>query len=149
MIDNYIIESVDYLLPPDIEIYKYEIYYNEEEVWRDVYFIENGIEYDYRGLYQVSNYGRVKSLGKNGNEKIRLLYTGKQGYKSIDLWKNGKRKNFFVHRLIAHMFIEGYFENAQVNHKDENKENNHLSNLEWCDSKYNNNYGTKKIYFKK
>lgn len=150
MIDNYVIKSVDYMLPPDIEIYEYEIYYNNEEIWKDIYFVENGVEYDYRGLYQVSTHGNIKSLYQNGKERILKLDKNEKGYLRTNLYKNGKIKKFRVHRLVAHMFLtDSYFENAQVNHKDENKENNHVSNLEWCDNKYNNNYGTRKIYYSK
>ena len=118
-----------------------------EEQWKDVYFIENGIEYDYRGLYQVSSEGRVKSLGNgnSSNSKERILKAGKNkyGYLRVGLLKNGKRKNFFVHRLALYMFDpDGYFEGADVNHIDENKENNCVDNLEWCTRKYNNNHGT-------
>ena len=67
----------------------------------------------------------------------------KNGYFIIGLSKNSKRKSFKIHRLVAFMFIDGYFENAQVNHKDENKTNNHVENLEWCTREYNINYGTR------
>lgn len=116
------------------------------EIWKDIYFIENGIEWDYRGLYQISNYGNVKSLGNgdSNRSKERILKPFFNGdYLQIDLRKNNKRKTFKIHRLVAHMFIEGYFDGAEVNHKDENAENNHISNLEWCTREYNVNYGTR------
>ena len=112
------------------------------EIWKDIYFIENGVEWDYRGLYQVSNFGRVKSF-HNGKEKIMKLKKTSNNYLYVQLRKNNKVKNFRVHRLVAHMFIKGYFVNAQVNHIDENKTNNHVSNLEWCTREYNINYGTR------
>lgn len=144
MNNNYIIESVDYMLPPDIEVYEYEIYYNENEIWRDIYFVENGVEYDYRGFYQVSTDGRVKSLIDNHRQKREkiLKLDNYNGYDRIDLCKNGKCKRFKVHRLVAHMFVKGYFNGAIVNHKDENPSNNHFSNLEWCTNEYNTRYGT-------
>ena len=117
------------------------------EVWKDIYFIENGIEYDYRGLYQVSSEGKIKSLNYNhtGKEKILKPQKTKDGYQFVSLYKNGKVKQFIVHRLIAHMFIpnDDQENKTQVNHIDENKENNSVENLEWCTREYNNNYGTR------
>ena len=118
------------------------------EIWKDIYFIENGIEYDYRGLYQVSNIGgKVKSLGndKKRKEKILKAKKTKDGYSQVIFCKNGKQKMFYVHRLAAHMFIENDDpeHKTQVNHIDEDKENNSVENLEWCTRKYNCNYGTR------
>lgn len=113
-----------------------------EEEWRDIA--------GYEGLYKVSNMGRVKSLG-NGNsnnsnnckERILKSVKHKDGYLLIDLCKEGKRKGHRVHRLVAQAFIDNPDNLPEVNHKDENKENNCVSNLEWCDRKYNINYGTR------
>ena len=117
------------------------------EQWKDIYFWENGVEYDYRGLYQVSNLGNVKSLGNgnNTNAKERMLKAGKRkdGYLQLTLYKNGKKKQFLIHRLVAYMFIDGYFNGAEVNHIDENKENNSIENLEWMTPKQNCNHGTR------
>lgn len=66
----------------------------------------------------------------------------KDGYFYVGLCKDGQRKLFAVHRLVATHFIENESELPQVNHKDENKENNEVSNLEWCDERYNTNYGS-------
>ena len=66
----------------------------------------------------------------------------KDGYYYVDLCKNGKRKYFAVHRLVAVTFVENGMNYPQVNHKDEDKTNNNADNLEWCDEKYNSNYGT-------
>lgn len=128
-----------------------------EEIWKDIYFIENGVEWDYRGLYQVSNLGQVKSLkriyytGKNHTtvkiqeEHILKYGLNKQNYRQVTLSKNGKTKNFRINRLVAYMFIENDdpINKTQVNHKDENKENNNINNLEWCTPKENCNYGTR------
>lgn len=120
-----------------------------EEEWKDIYFIENGIEWDYRGLYQVSSEGKVKSLGNGNNtnakEKILKPQKNYKGYLRVQLYKDGKVKMLYVHRLVAHMFIENYdHENkTQVNHIDENKENNSVENLEWCTPKQNSNHGTR------
>ena len=119
------------------------------EQWKDVYFIENGIEYDYRGLYQVNNRGIVKSLGNgnsnNSKEKILKAAKNKEGYQAVFLYKEGNKKMFRVHRLVAHMFIynDDPEHKVEVNHIDENKENNSVENLEWCTKEYNLNHGTR------
>lgn len=102
------------------------------EIWRDIP--------GYKGLYQVSNIGRVRNKHKN-----LILIPGKssRGYLLVCLCKNGIQKTFKVHRLVATAFIPNPDNLPQVNHKDENKLNNNLENLEWCDAKYNSNYGTR------
>ena len=113
------------------------------EIWKDIYFEENGVVYDYRGLYQVSNLGNIKSLIKV-NHIIRKPIKHKDGYYRVQLYKNGKQKKFLIHRLVAHMFLSDYYFNgAEVNHKDEIHSNNCVENLEWCTAKYNSNYGTR------
>ena len=110
---------------------------NINEEWRDIV--------GYEGLYQVSNLGRIKSLRNNKNnprEKILKLKLVKNGYYIIFLYKNGKPKWYYVHRLVAIAFIPNPYNLPQVNHIDENKTNNCVENLEWCNQKYNVNYGT-------
>ena len=114
------------------------------EIWKDIYFFENGIEYDFRGLYQVSNYGNIKSLGNgnsnNSKERILKAGKGKSGYKSVVLCKNSKQKNFLIHRLVAFVFLsESYFEGAEIDHINTDRTNNHVNNLRWCTSKENSN----------
>ena len=99
----------------------------------------------YEGLYEVSNWGRVKSLPRNGTVKyarILKLYTDKDGYLYVVLSKNNKQKLFKIHRLVAEAFIPNPNNLPMINHKDENKQNNNVENLEWCSAKYNSNYGT-------
>ena len=112
------------------------------EIWKDIFYTDNKTNdiIDYNGLYKISNYGNIK----NKNGKIMKQAKDKDGYKIVCLTKNKKHKNFRVHRLVAFMFIENdnLKEKIYINHKDENKENNHMNNLEWCTSKYNINYGT-------
>lgn len=91
--------------------------------------------------YLVSNEGRVKSL-QNNKEKILKPVSYKDGYLHVILCKNGKVKNFLIHRLVAQAFIPNPDNLPQVNHKDEDKTNNSVSNLEWCTAKYNLNYGS-------
>ena len=110
----------------------------DKEIWCDVK--------GYEGLYQVSNWGRVKSLNYNHTGKEKLLRPGKDGwdYLFVYLWKGGERKRYKIHRLVLSTFnpIEN-MENLDCNHLDENKENNHLSNLEWTTHKENCNHGTR------
>ena len=118
-----------------------------EEVWKDIYFGQDGVIYDYRGLYQVSNIGgKVKSLNYNHTSKEKILKARKtkDGYPQVGLCKDGKEKWFKIHRLAAHMFVENDDpeHKTDVNHKDENKENNSVENLEWCTREYNINHGT-------
>ena len=114
----------------------------ENEIWKDIYYEENNKTIDYRGLYQVSNLGNVKSL--KGKQKILKQADDKDGYKIVCLTKNKKHKNFKVHRLVANMFVlnDDTLNKTIINHKDENPYNNCMENLEWCDYKYNRNYGT-------
>lgn len=106
-----------------------------EEIWKDIA--------GYEGLYKVSNLGRVKSLNyrKTGKEKERIPNKNNSGYLYVGLHKDGKMNNFLIHRLVAEAFIENVNDLPQVNHKDENKLNNCVENLEWCSAKYNSNYG--------
>ena len=106
----------------------------EEEIWCPIK--------GYESLYEVSDQGRVKSL-KFGKERILKPVRKLNGYLQIGLWKNGENKTYSIHRLVAKTFIPNPDNLPEVNHKDENKTNNKSENLEWCDQKYNNNYGTR------
>lgn len=94
----------------------------------------------YNGEYQVSNYGNVKSF-KRG-ERILKPRKNHKGYCFVTLSKDGLNKNINVHRLVAMAFIPNPNNLPQINHINENKRNNRVENLEWCDARYNNNYGT-------
>ena len=106
----------------------------EEEIWCPIR--------GYEGIYEVSDQGRVKSIGYG---KERILRPGRNtcGYLLVGLRKNREQKWYLVHRLVAQAFIPNPDNLPQVNHKDENKTNNSVQNLEWCDRKYNCNYGTR------
>ena len=105
-----------------------------EEIWRDI----DG----YEGLYQVSNKGRVKSL-KWGKERILRPRDNGRGYLRVQLTKENTSKHIRVHRLVARAFIPNPHNLPEINHIDENKKNNSVENLEWCDRRYNVNYGTR------
>ena len=106
----------------------------EHEIWKPV----DGFE----GLYEISNLGRIKSLWF-GNEKILKPQKDRLGYLRVSLYRNGKVKHFLAHRLVAEAFIQNPKGFEQVNHRDEVKTNNCISNLEWCNAKYNANYGSR------
>lgn len=91
--------------------------------------------------YMVSNLGRVKSL-KYNKEKILKPATHTKGYLCVALCKNSKMQTFKVHRLVAQAFIPNTDNLPQVNHINEDKSDNRVDNLEWCDASYNINYGT-------
>ena len=115
------------------------------ETWKDVR--------GYEGLYQVSDLGRIRSLGrvvnsKNGSygkkrERILTQEVTVFGYCRVRLFDaEGKAKHYAVHRLVAQEFI-GNPEGLEINHKNEIKTDNRVENLEICTSKYNCNYGTR------
>jgi len=120
------------------------------EIWRPVP--------EYEGIYEVSSLGRIKSLARKTNnqygKKDMIMRPGwicnKNGYLFVYLSKNGCRTRYLVHRLVATVFIPNPYNLPLVNHKDCNPNNNHVENLEWCDAKYNINYGDRnKIVSKK
>lgn len=105
----------------------------------------------YEGLYQISSCGRVKRLGcetKYCPKKNHILKPKinkkRSNYHYVNLSKDNKIKTFKIHRLVAQAFIPNPLNLPQVNHKDENVFNNYAKNLEWCDAKYNVNYGSHK-----
>ena len=110
----------------------------QDEVWKDIE--------GYEGLYQVSNFGNIKSLPRirhNGKgtyiqkEKLLKQTFTSTGYKKVELCKDGKRKGFKVHRLVAIAFIPNPDNKPEVNHIDGNKINNNIDNLEWVTSSEN------------
>lgn len=103
-----------------------------KEIWKDIE--------GYEGVYHVSNLGRAKRVTTG-----RILKSGKDrgGYLQVDLCKNGKHKTHRIHRLVAQAFIPNPENKPEVNHIDENKTNNMVSNLEWMTAKENSNHGTR------
>lgn len=88
----------------------------------------------YEGLYEVSNFGNVKN-SKTG-KRLSLLNSG-NGYLKVHLCKCGKVNRYWVHRLVAEAFISNFNNLPVVDHKDGNKRNNSVENLEWCTQKEN------------
>lgn len=114
---------------------------NNKETWKDVV--------GYEGFYKVSDKGNIKSVERLDSIGRRcgglVLRSGehKHGYLQVRLYKNGKGRHKLIHRLVSKAFIPNPNSFLEVNHIDENKKNNEAANLEWCDTKYNVNYGTR------
>ena len=113
----------------------------ESEVWKDVV--------GYEGLYQVSNKGNIYSVERKdtvgrkcGGRMLQLSYHS-NGYLRVNLSKNVITKQHLIHRLVAQAFVPNQNNYLEINHKDENKANNNVENLEWCTREYNMNYGTR------
>lgn len=100
-----------------------------KENWKDICGFE--------GLYQISDYGRIKSIRRN---KILTSSIHKKGYLHCGLFKEGKRTQRFIHRMVAEAFIPNPENKPCINHKDCNPANNKVENLEWCTHKENNHH---------
>lgn len=100
-----------------------------EEIWKDIP--------DWENLYQISSIGRIKSVRYN---KFRKSVIGIRGYHTISLWNKRFNQTLYVHRLLAQLFIENPDNKTCVNHKDGNKLNNNLNNLEWVTYSENNKH---------
>lgn len=121
------------------------LYFEDIEIWKPVV--------GYEGFYEVSNFGRVRSIDRyvshSRNPNYKVLKKGKllsekdngHGYKAVHLTVNNITKDKYVHRLVAQAFLQNPNDLPEVNHKDENPANNCLDNLEWCTSQYNDLYG--------
>ena len=96
--------------------------------------------------YMVSNTGEIKSLNynKTGKEKVLIPHKLSNGYLGINLYDDNKRSCYLlIHRLVAQAFLPNPNGYRIINHKDENRSNNSVNNLEWCNYKYNLNYGNR------
>lgn len=111
----------------------------ENEIWKDIE--------GYEGLYQVSDLGRVRSLDREDAQGRRIKGTvlagslNGKGYLKVSLCRYGDVEGKLIHRLVAEAFIPNPDGLSEVNHLDEDKMNNAVSNLEWCSRPYNINYG--------
>ena len=111
-----------------------------EEIWKDIE--------GYEGLYQVSNYGRVRSLPRvsksinktYGGKILKLGHLDKTKHQTVTLSKDNILKTYPLHRIVADAFIPNPDNLPCINHKDEDPTNNHIDNLEWCSYQYNINY---------
>ena len=113
----------------------------ESETWKDVAGFE--------GLYKVSNKGNLYSIERKntigrkcGGRTIKPVH-GKDGYLRVNLYKNGIMETKLMHRIVAGVFIPNQNNYLEINHKDEDKSNNNVENLEWCTREYNMNHGTR------
>lgn len=113
----------------------------QKELWKDIK--------GYEGSYQVSNFGRVRSVtrivdctgGKRTVKgKMLKLFTTRNPYLCVDLRNHQKHKTAYVHRLVAENFIANPYNYPIINHKDNNPQNNNVNNLEWCTQSYNIKY---------
>lgn len=119
-----------------------------EEVWKPIE--------GYESLYEISNFGIVKSIGRKyrWNNNIYILKKpifpklkrNRTGHLQVVLSKDGHSKMFLVHRLVAFAFIPNPQNLPIINHIDENPSNNSVDNLEWCTRKYNCNYGNARVH---
>ena len=92
--------------------------------------------------YSISTYGRIKN---NNTNKIKSTFLNNSGYSCVQLYKNGTMKHFLVHRLVAEAFIPNPNNLSDVNHKNEDKSNNCIYNLEWISHQKNCQYGNRNI----
>ncbi len=126
-----------------------------QEIWQDI----EGFE----GLYQISNLGRVKSLERvvkycentksktdkhTVKEHIKKPTLKENGYLQISLYKNNRGKNLYIHRLVAEAFIDNPKNYKTVNHKNLDKQDNRVNNLEWCSYGDNNEHARQNLNFK-
>jgi hypothetical protein len=108
---------------------------SEEEIWKTIEDYSN---------YAVSNLGRVKNI----NRQYILKQSNRGGYSSVSLKNSNCKKNFRVHRLVANAFIPNIENKSDVNHKDKNRSNNNINNLEWMTRKENNQHKSIDLVYK-
>ena len=117
------------------------------EVWKEIR--------GYEGMYECSNHGNIRSLtrtiirntgiAERKNGRVLAQSKNKNGYLQVALWKNGKRKVAYVHRIVADTFLETDDERTYVNHKDGNRLNNRVDNLEWVTASENELHSYNKL----
>ena len=102
-----------------------------KEIWKNI----SG----YDGLYQISNFGRIK----NSKGNIKISQKQNSGYLIVHLYKDGKRKALLVHRIVAETFLTNSNHKKEVNHINGDKNNNRVDNLEWVTPKENQRHSRK------
>lgn len=117
----------------------------QDEIWKSIDWIDGMIP-----IYAVSNLGRIKRIAHEHRNILGVVHRRKEmvitpsdngnGYKIISVYICGKRKNLYVHRLVAQAFLENPEGKPEVNHKDYDRGNNNVINLEWCTDRENANY---------
>lgn len=140
-------QSLSVGLPYSSDIYDSEV--NNMEEWKVIEIPE------FQGNYEVSTLGRIRTIPhkccdrfgrkRQVKEHIKATRTNPKGYKMINIRYQGKFYTFGVHRIVAETFIPNPGNLPEVNHKDEDKANNSVNNLEWCTHQYNSAYGTRGI----
>ena len=116
-----------------------------DETWKEIYYYDyiKGELVDYRGLYAVSNIGKIKSLNyrQTGKEKILKQTKDKYGYMRVCLCKDGKTKTFRIHRLVANMFCknDNLKSKNDIDHINAIRDDNRADNLRWVTRKENIN----------
>ncbi len=118
-----------------ISVYPFGLEDLDGEIWEDVE--------GYEGLYEVSNFGRVKSFAKSRKGRILTPSFEKTGYTRVILSKDCDHKKFSIHRLVAMAFVPNPEDKPEVNHIDGNKLNNYFENLEWVTTSENQKHSLK------
>ena len=129
-----------------------------EEIWKEIYYFNKPTNewIDYRGIYEISTLGRIRSVdrhvrGYNHGVEFERIIKGqilktrpnRNGYYLAHLAKNGKHRDYSVHRLVYFTFYPDADTNLTINHMDENISNNVLTNLELLSQAENNGYGSR------
>ena len=108
------------------------------EVWKRIKHYTN---------YEISDLGNVRRILKKGTSKNLKAVDNGNGYMRLNLYKNGKQSKYYIHRLVAEAFLPNRNKYPEVHHKDHDKTNNTLSNLEWVTSEENNAH--KVVHYRK
>lgn len=103
-----------------------------EEIWKDIK--------GYDGLYQISNFGMVKSVRYNTNKILSVIHNTITGYNSVGLCYKNRRETMYIHRAIALAFIENPTNKPHINHKNGVRDDNDINNLEWVTSSENHKH---------
>ena len=107
--------------------------------WRWIKMCVNDVEYDYTNIYRIYRDGRVESVKRKGvKQRFLKEVTSKTGYKYVNLSKDNEKKKYYIHRLVAIHFISNPRNFPVIDHKNQEKDDNSISNLRWCSHGTNN-----------